>query len=78
MPVIYLQHPRHGQKVAMAEQEATYDEGNGWVRFDPSVAPVVEPEAPEPVEIPDFLNQLAPKRRGRPSKPVAEAAQDTE
>ncbi len=30
--VIYLTHPKHGSKVATSEQEATYDESNGWSR----------------------------------------------
>lgn len=33
---IYLRHPRHGEKIATLEMEAVYDEGNGWVRFDPN------------------------------------------
>lgn len=32
---IYLKHPIHGQKVAIAEEEAAADEENGWERFDP-------------------------------------------
>lgn len=31
--VIYLTHPVHGTKVAISEEEAIYDEGNGWQRF---------------------------------------------
>lgn len=75
---IYLEHPRHGQKVAISEQEAVYDEKNGWKRFSPARR-VVDPLPGEPVpapingsddeEMPAFLNQLAaPKRRGRPPK----------
>ena len=30
---IYLRHPDHGSKVATMEQEAEYDEQNGWVRY---------------------------------------------
>ena len=30
---IYLKHPDHGSKVATMEQEAEYDEQNGWVRY---------------------------------------------
>lgn len=33
--VIYMQHPVHGTKVAVAEDEAKYDESNGWKRFEP-------------------------------------------
>jgi len=36
MPVIYLSHPRHGNKVAFQEAEAKYDEENGWTRYDPN------------------------------------------
>jgi hypothetical protein len=31
---IYLKHPTHGTKVAISEQEAEYDEREGWERFD--------------------------------------------
>lgn len=51
MPVIYMQHPVHGAKVATLELEAQYDEQNGWERYTPG-----EPE-PEPV------NELRPRRR---------------
>lgn len=71
MPVIYLRHPRHGNKVAVAESEAQYDERSGWQRYNPNeIEPVVE-------AVPDFLqseNALVAKRRGRPPKnpePVA-------
>ena len=40
---IYLRHPRHGSKVAIAEAEAVADEKNGWVRYDPGTVP---PPAP--------------------------------
>jgi hypothetical protein len=74
MSAIYLRHPIHGTKVACAEQEASYDEKNGWVRFDPSV-PVepeaVEPEAVEPVPITETvdnffneINSLEKKKKG--------------
>ena len=50
---IYLRHPRHGEKIATLEMEAVYDEGNGWVRFDPNnAAPAVNTLA-------------APQRRAR-------------
>ena len=45
MAVIYLKHEIHGAKVACSEQEAIYDEGHGWTRFDvasPAPAPPVE------------------------------------
>ena len=34
MPIIYLKHPEHGTKVATMEQEAEYDEQNGWTRYN--------------------------------------------
>jgi len=63
MAVIYLQHPVHGSKVAISEQEANYDEMNGWMRYDldtPASA-AVEDAVEEPVN-----EMAAPKRRGRP------------
>lgn len=33
MSVIYMEHPVHGRKVAIAEEEATFDEKNGWIRY---------------------------------------------
>jgi hypothetical protein len=30
---IYLTHPQHGQKVAIAEEEAIEDVKNGWERY---------------------------------------------
>ena len=60
---IYLRHPTHGDKVAVAESEALYDEKNGWVRYT-----VETPVAPVEVEVPDVPNFLAQRRRGRPPK----------
>jgi len=60
---IYLKHAQHGTKVATMELEAVADEENGWARFDPTVAAVVE-SAPE-------ANALETKRR---RKPVVEEA----
>jgi hypothetical protein len=60
---IYLRHPTHGTKVAVAESEALYDEKNGWVRYT-----VETPVAPVEVEVPDVPNFLAQRRRGRPPK----------
>ncbi len=60
MSAIYLRHPQHGEKVATSEGEASYDQGNGWVRFTPGLpvaAPVQAPPAP-PVK----------NRGGRPRK----------
>ena len=33
--IIYLKHPVHGCKIASIEMEATADEKNGWVRYNP-------------------------------------------
>ena len=41
MAVIYLDHPKHGSKVACAESEALVDEKNGWVRRQ--VAALLQP-----------------------------------
>jgi len=55
--VIYMRHPVHGTKVAIAENEAAADEANGWVRENvgalltpetPALPPVTVPEAPQP------------------------------
>jgi hypothetical protein len=53
---IYLKHPRHGTKVAIAEAEAVADEKTGWVRFDPGLVP---PPAP------GGDNEMNPRRRRR-------------
>ena len=54
--VIYMRHPVHGKKVAIAVAEAVYDEKNGWERFE-----LGDPE----------VNELA-KPRGRPRKEIVE------
>jgi hypothetical protein len=51
-------HPKHGVKIASMEMEAQYDEGHGWVRFDPDEQ---LPDAPEEVNV-----MTEPRRRGRP------------
>lgn len=51
---IYLRHPTHGQKVAIAEEEAVADEENGWERFDP-----------EQVTNAPVSDNVLPRRRGR-------------
>jgi len=56
--VIYMRHPVHGKKVAIAEAEAVYDEKNGWERFE-----LGGPESE--------VNELA-KPRGRPRKELVE------
>jgi len=56
--VIYMRHPDHGNKVAIAEAEAVYDEKNGWERYEPGVSE-------------EDVNELA-KPRGRPRKELIE------
>lgn len=52
--MIYLRHPEHGTKVATLEDEAIFDESNGWLRYDPATGST--PAAP---------NELVARRRGR-------------
>jgi hypothetical protein len=58
MPVIYLTHPVHGAKMATMEEEAVYDEQNGWTRYNPDT-PLASVEEAAPV------NALEVKRRAR-------------
>jgi hypothetical protein len=58
--VIYLRHPVHGTKVACAEEEAVYDEKNGWVRYDL-----------DDVKPPATVNEMR-RSRGRPRIGVVE------
>lgn len=61
MPVIYLKHPVHGRKIAIAEEEAKNDEKNGWKRF--SI------ETPEAIVEPVVENSLVQRRKpGRPPR----------
>ena len=53
---IYLRHPTHGTKVAISEQEAEYDEREGWKRFDIDKTEVIA-DAPS--------NELDIRRRRR-------------
>jgi hypothetical protein len=75
MPIIYLQHPVHGFKIANMEMEAESDEQNGWERYNPDTPSAPEVVAPE-VEAPEVAaptNELEVKRRrGRP--PVGAAS----
>lgn len=57
MAEIYLEHPRHGQKVACTEAEAKHDRECGWTDFEPQPTPKPK-EAPAP--IPTFLGGGAP------------------
>jgi hypothetical protein len=67
MPIIYLAHPDHGNKVATMEQEAEFDEQNGWTRYTidtpTPVVEVVEAAVEEPVAIELVANALKPKTR---------------
>ena len=66
MPVIFLTHPDHGAKMATMEEEAVYDEQNGWSRYNPDT-PSADVEDAAPV------NALEVRRRGRrPAAPVEE------
>jgi len=56
--VIYLRHPVHGSKVAIADAEADADEKNGWERYE--LGALLTP-----------VNELA-KPRGRPRKELEE------
>jgi len=70
MPLIYLKHPDHGTKVATMEQEAEFDEQNGWVRYThdtPSISKEVEP-AEEVAEAAVPANKLEVKRRRKPTE----------
>jgi hypothetical protein len=65
MPIIYLSHPDHGSKIANMEQEAEFDEQNGWTRYTVDtptlVVEVVEEQVEEPVT--EVANTLKPKTR---------------
>lgn len=61
MPVIYLEHPLHGTKVATLDIEADFDEQNGWRRYNPDTPSTVEEVAPVADEAPVA-------RRGRRKK----------
>jgi hypothetical protein len=67
MPIIYLEHPDHGHKVATMEQEAENDEQNGWTRYTidtpTPVVEVVEAAVEEPVAVEEEVNALKPKTR---------------
>jgi hypothetical protein len=65
MPIIYLNHPIHGTKVATMEQEAEFDEQNGWVRYThdtPLISQEVE-TVEKSAEIAAPVNTLDVKRR---------------
>lgn len=45
---IFLKHPQHGNKVAISDMEADFDEKNGWLRYNPDT-PSVEVQEAAPV-----------------------------
>jgi len=61
--MIYLKHPKHGSKVAIAEAEAEYDESNGWVRY--TVGTLEVDAAP-------VANELEVRHKGRPPRTIGE------
>lgn len=52
---IYLKHPIHGTKVAIADTEAAADEKCGWTRYNPDTPSAPEDAAP--------VNTLGTKRK---------------
>lgn len=66
MPIIYLKHPIHGNKVASMESEAENDEQNGWIRYTldtpTETVEVVEEKVEEPI-VEEVVNTLKPKSR---------------
>lgn len=52
---IYLKHSIHGTKVAISDMEASADEKNGWVRYNPETPSASEEAAP--------VNTLGLKRK---------------
>lgn len=73
MAVIYLKHPVHGTKVAIAYEEAQADKAEGWQEYDPTapqIKPVDVPAPSQPEPNAPTINAL-PARRGR-GRPRAE------
>ena len=64
MAVIYMEHPEHGSKVATMEEEAVYDEQNGWVRYNPETPSSHSDDLVSAVPV----NDLEVKRRRRRSE----------
>jgi hypothetical protein len=56
MAVIYMSHPVHGAKVAIMEEEAIFDEKNGWTRYTLDTPSESEDAAPP-------VNALGTKRK---------------
>jgi hypothetical protein len=59
--IIYLEHPKHGAKVATMDLEAEMDEKNGWTRYNPDTPSETE-AAP--------VNVLEVKRRRKTTAEV--------
>jgi len=55
MSLIYLEHPIHGRKIATMDQEAVFDEANGWTRYNLETPSDSEEAAP--------VNTLGIKRK---------------
>lgn len=49
MAVIYMDHPTHGNKVAVSEDEAKFDETQGWSRR--AVAALLRPPVSAPTSV---------------------------
>ena len=62
MPIIYMNHPIHGAKVATMEAEAEHDETHGWKRYELDTQPEPVAEVEEEV-IAAPVNTLEVKRR---------------
>ena len=61
MPIIYLEHPVHGTKVATMDQEAEFDEQHGWSRYNPDALLDTE-------EVASAIEATPVVRRGRRKK----------
>lgn len=66
MAIIYMVHPQHGAKVAISEEEANYDEMNGWSRYNPETPQAAADVDEDGDEVAAPVNEMAaPKRRAR-------------
>lgn len=67
MPVIYMKHPMHGTKVAICENEAAYDEKNGWMRYNVGtlLTPIEAAPVVEYVEDVQELRELWEQKHGK-------------
>jgi hypothetical protein len=61
MPIIYLKHPVHGHKVAIMDEEAEFDEQNGWERYNVTTpAPKAEVVAVADEPVAEMVAEEAP------------------